>query len=166
MRIAVSADNKNGLDSVVSPHFGRCPHFVLVDLDDHEVTEVQEVDNPYYGHHQPGQVPALINSLGANVMLTGGMGGRAIMFFQEFGIEGVTGAYGTVRQSVERYLGGQLKGAAPCKESEEHGHRDVVSSKDLAGGEYEKDELGRLKEEANMLRQQLEEVEGKLDRIS
>jgi len=97
MRIAVSADDKNGLDSVVSPHFGRCPHFVLVDLDDHDVTEVQVVDNPYYGHHQPGQVPGFIDSLGANVMLTGGMGGRAIMFFQQLGIEGVTGAYGTVR---------------------------------------------------------------------
>ena len=165
MRIAVSADNKNGLDSVVSPHFGRCPHFVLVDLDNHDVNDVREVDNPYYGHHQPGQVPALINSLGANVMLTGGMGGRAIMFFEQFGIEGVTGAYGTVRQSVERYLGGQLKGAAPCKESEEHGHGDSTSPQHPAGGEYEKDELGRLKEEADMLRQQLEEVEGKLDRI-
>jgi predicted Fe-Mo cluster-binding NifX family protein len=166
MRIAVSADTKNGLDSVVSPHFGRCPHFVLVDLDDHDVTKVREVDNPYYGHHQPGQVPAYINSLGANVMLTGGMGGRAIMFFQQFGIEGVTGAYGTVHQSVERYLGGQLKGAAPCKESKEHGHGDAVSWKIPAEGEYEKDELGRLKEEAEMLRQQLEEVEGRLSRKS
>jgi predicted Fe-Mo cluster-binding NifX family protein len=166
MRIAVSADSKNGLDSVVSPHFGRCPYFVLVDLKDHDVTGVEEVDNPYYGNHQPGQVPALISSLGANVMLSGGMGGRAIMFFQQFGIEGVTGAYGTVRQSVERYLGGQLKGAAPCRESEEHGHGDLISSKDLSQGEYEKDELGRLKEEADMLRQQLEEVEGKLNRMS
>ena len=165
MRIAISADNKNGIDSVVSPHFGRCPHFVLVDLDDHDVRDVREVDNPYYGHHQPGQVPALINSLGANVMLTGGMGGRAIMFFEQFGIEGVTGAYGTVRQSVERYLGGQLKGAAPCKESGEHGHGDGASMQHPDGSEYEKDELGRLKEEADMLRQQLEEVEGKLNRI-
>ena len=165
MRIAVSADNNNGLDSVVSPHFGRCPHFVLVDLDDHNVKDVQVVDNPYYGHHQPGQVPALINGMGANVMLTGGMGGRAIMFFEQFGIEGVTGAYGTVRQSVERYLGGQLKGAAPCKESEQHGHGDTTSPQQLAAGEYEKDELGRLKEEADMLRQQLEEVESKLDRL-
>ena len=165
MRIAVSADNKNGLDSVISPHFGRCPHFVLVDLEGQDVRDVREVDNPYYGHHQPGQVPALIDSLGANVMLTGGMGGRAIMFFEQFGIEGVTGAYGTVRQSVERYLGGQLKGAAPCKESEEHGHGDGPSMLDPAGSEYEKDELGRLKEEADMLRQQLEEVEGKLNRM-
>jgi predicted Fe-Mo cluster-binding NifX family protein len=160
MRIAVSADNKQGLDSVVSAHFGRCPHYVLVDVDDHVVTQVQEVDSPYYGHHQPGQVPAFIHSLGANVMLAGGMGGRAIWFFQEFGIEGVTGAYGTVRQSVERYLGGELKGAAPCKESEEHGHGDVPS---LVG--YEKDELGRLREEAEMLRQQLDEVTDKLDRF-
>ena len=38
MRIAVSADTKNGLDSVVSPHFGRCPHFILVDLDDQDVS--------------------------------------------------------------------------------------------------------------------------------
>jgi predicted Fe-Mo cluster-binding NifX family protein len=166
MRIAVSADNKNGLDSVVSPHFGRCPYFVLVDLDDHDVQEVHEVDNPYFGHHQPGQVPALIHSLGANVMLTGGMGGRAIMFFQQLGIEGVTGAYGTVRQSVERYLGGSLKGAAPCKESEEHGHtipeRSGVGGDIPAPGEYEKDDLGRLMEEAQMLRQQLDDVEKRL----
>ena len=164
MRIAVSADNKNGLESIVSPHFGRCPHFVLVDLAERDVQDVQAVDNPYYAQHQPGQVPAFINSLGANVMLTGGMGGRAIMFFQQFGIEGVTGAYGTVRQSVESYLGGQLKGAAPCKESEEHGHGDEVQA--LAGGEYEKDELGRLMEEAEMLRQQVATAEGKLKGIS
>jgi predicted Fe-Mo cluster-binding NifX family protein len=160
MRVAVSADSKNGLDSVISPHFGRCPHFVLVDLDGSEVKQVREVDNPYYGRHQPGQVPALIHSYGADVMLTGGMGGRAIMFFQQFGIEGVTGAYGTVRQSVERYLGGELKGAAPCKESQEHGHADLP-----AAGEYEADELGRLREESEMLRRQLEEVESKLEEL-
>jgi hypothetical protein len=102
-------------------------------------------------------VPALINSLGANVMLTGGMGGRAIQFFHQFGIEGVTGAYGSVRQSMERYLGGELRGAAPCRESEEHGHGTF-----LEDGAYEKDELGRLKEEAQMLRRQLDDVESKL----
>jgi len=159
MRIAVSADNKNGLDSIVSPHFGRCPHYILVDVEGHDVTGIQEVDSPFYGHHEPGQVPGFIHSLGANVMLAGGMGGRAIMFFEEYGIEGVTGAYGTVRQSVERYLGGQLKGAAPCKESQEHGHAIP------AEGEYEKDDLGRLREEAEALRRQLDEAAGRLSRF-
>jgi predicted Fe-Mo cluster-binding NifX family protein len=165
MRIAVSADGKNGLDSVVSPHFGRCAHFILLDLEDRDVSGVREVDNPFYGQHQPGQVPDFISSLGADVMLTGGMGGRAIMFFQQYGIEGVTGAYGTVRQSVERYLGGQLKGAAPCKESESHGHGHLADEGALLQGGYEKDEPGRLREEAEMLRQQLEEVSRRLSRL-
>jgi predicted Fe-Mo cluster-binding NifX family protein len=161
MRIAVSADNKNGLDSVVSPHFGRCPHFVLVDLNGGHVEGVREVDNPYYAQHQPGQVPGFIHSLGAEVMLTGGMGGRAIMFFRDYGIEGVTGAYGTVAQSLERYLDGQLEGATPCKESQEHGHGDIPPE-----GAFEHDALGRLHEEADALRQQLEEVEDKLNRMA
>jgi predicted Fe-Mo cluster-binding NifX family protein len=160
MRIAVSADTKKGLDSVVSPHFGRCPHFILVDLVGQDVSDVRAVDNPFFGHHQPGQVPGFVSSLGANVMLTGGMGGRAIMFFQEYGIEGVTGAYGTVAQAVQNYLGGQLQGAAPCKESQEHGH-DYLPVE----GEYEKDELGRLREEAAMLHQQLEEVASRLGQL-
>lgn len=159
MRIAVSADNNEGLNSIISPHFGRCPHFVLVDVEGQEIREVQSVDNPYYGNHQPGQVPGFIASHGANVMLTGGMGGRAIMFFQQYGIEGVTGAYGTVKQAVEHYLGGQLKGAAPCRESQEHGHELP------AEGEYEKDELERLREEADLLRQQLEETARRLGRL-
>ncbi len=165
MRIAVSADNKNGLESIVSPHFGRCPYFVLVSLDGDKIGEVREVENPFYGNHQPGQVPGFIASLGANIMLTGGMGGRAIMFFQEYGIEGVTGAYGTVRQSVERYLGGQLKGAAPCRESQEHGHGDIVSAQGAAEDAYEQDERGRLREEAEMLRRQLDEVSSRLNRL-
>jgi len=160
MRIAASAENKKGLDSIVAPHFGRCPYYIVVDVDDQQIGEVREVENPFYESHEPGQVPAFVHSLGVNVMLAGGMGGRAIMYFQQFGIEGVTGAYGTVRQSLERYLGGELKGAEPCKESVEHGHGDVP-----AEGEHEKDELGRLREEADMLRQQLDDVMKRLERF-
>jgi predicted Fe-Mo cluster-binding NifX family protein len=160
MRIAVSAESNQGLDSIVSPHFGRCPYFVLVDLTNQDVQQVREVENPFFGHHQPGQVPGFINSLGASVMLTGGMGARAIRFFQQYGIDGVTGAYGTVRQSVESYLGGQLQGAEACRESRRHGH-DAIPAK----GEYEQDELGRLKEEAEMLRQQLAEVAARLNQL-
>ena len=158
MRIAVSADSKNGIDSVVGPHFGRCPYFILVDVEGTEVTQVTEVDNPFFAQHQPGQVPQFIQSQSANVMLTGGMGGRAIMFFQQFGIEPVTGASGTVRRSLEAYLGGQLTGAAPCLESQEHGHGDIPPA-----GQYEKDEVGRLREETEMLGQQLDEVTRRLD---
>ncbi|MFQ6100944.1 MAG: NifB/NifX family molybdenum-iron cluster-binding protein [Anaerolineae bacterium] len=160
MRVAVSADGGNGLDSVISPHFGRCPYYIIVDLEGREVKQVNAVANPYYGQHAPGVVPEFIHNQGADVMLTGGMGGRAIAFFQQYGVEAVTGASGTVRRALEQYLGGELRGAAPCHESIEHGHGDV-----LAEREYEKGEVGRLREEVDMLQQQLAEVTGRLDRL-
>lgn len=155
MRIALSADNDAGLDSVISPHFGRCPYYVFVDVEGREVTSVSSAPNPFLAQHQPGAVPGFINDHGVNVMLTGGMGGRAVVFFDQFGIEPVTGASGTVRHALEQYLGGQLSGAAPCTESVAHGH-----------GEYEKDEVGRMREEAEMLRQQLDETMARLDKLS
>jgi predicted Fe-Mo cluster-binding NifX family protein len=122
MRIAVSAETNNGLDSQVAHHFGRCPFFAIVDMEGNEVKEVNVVENPFYAAHEPGQVPGFINENKVNVMLSGGMGGRAIQFFQQFGIEAATGAAGTVRDSLTKYFGGELSGAAPCDESVEHGH--------------------------------------------
>jgi predicted Fe-Mo cluster-binding NifX family protein len=122
MRIAISAGESKGLDSPVSPHFGRCPFFVLVDVEGQEVKAIQTVPNPYYGHHEPGQVPGFVHSQKADVMLTGGMGGRAVGFFGQYGIQAVTGAAGSVRHALEQFLSGDLAGAAPCRESVEHGH--------------------------------------------
>jgi predicted Fe-Mo cluster-binding NifX family protein len=95
---------------------------VLVDLDGNEITQVQTVENPFYGHHQPGQVPSFVHQQGAEVMLTGGMGGRALGFFEQHGIQAVTGASGTVREAVAQFASGTLAGAGPCRESTEHGH--------------------------------------------
>jgi predicted Fe-Mo cluster-binding NifX family protein len=122
MRIAVSAANQNGLDSLVSEHFGRCPCFILIDVEGQEIKAVLSVDNPYYGNHSPGQVPAFISSQGADVMLTGGMGGRAVAFFQQYNIEAATGASGTVRQALQSYLGGELRGVEPCAGNHDHHH--------------------------------------------
>ncbi len=166
MRVAISADDGHGLDSVVSPHFGRCPYYVLVDLDGREVSRVSAVENPYYGHHQPGQVPGFIQSQGGDVMLAGGMGRRAIGFFQQYGIQAVTGASGTVRHALEQYLGGVLQGAEPCRESIEHAHEDASTEEVSTEGEYEEDEAGRLREEVQMLQQQLTKVMERLDRLA
>jgi predicted Fe-Mo cluster-binding NifX family protein len=121
-KIAVSALDANGLDAQISPHFGRCPYFIVVDVEGTEVQTVEAVANPFYANHQPGEVPGFVNTLGVQVMLSGGMGGRAVAFFKQFGIEPATGASGTVGESLARYFGGELSGAAPCSESVEHGH--------------------------------------------
>jgi predicted Fe-Mo cluster-binding NifX family protein len=118
MRIAISAENQNGLDSIVSQHFGRCPNYILVDMEGEQIKSIQGVDNPYFENHTPGMVPGFINSQGANVMISGGMGWRAIDFFQQYGIQVATGASGTVGETLQRYLRGELNGAEPCKDHE------------------------------------------------
>lgn len=123
MRIAVSAESDNGLKSEVSPHFGRCPYYALVDLDEENeqvVEHVRTVANPYYGHHQPGQIPAFIHSQGVNVMVAGGMGAGAISYFGQLGIDVATGASGSVREAIERYQKGELNGGACCPGDHDH----------------------------------------------
>ena len=124
MRIAVSAETNQGFDSQVAHHFGRCPFFALVEVEGEQIESVRIIENPFYAAHQPGQVPGFIQEQGADVMLSGGMGGRAIQFFTQFGIEAATGATGTVQEAVRCYLDGKIKGASSCAESEAHGHGD------------------------------------------
>ena len=124
MRIAIAAENNNGLESGVSHHFGRCPYFVFVDVEGEDVQQIQVLENPYYVKHEPGMVPEFIHNQRAEVMISGGMGRKAIAFFEHYGIKPATGASGTVRAAVEGYLGGSLTLAEPCRESVEHAHQD------------------------------------------
>ena len=74
MRIAVSADTNQGLESQVAQHFGRCPFFALVEVDDNQIQSVSVIDNPFFAGHEVGQVPNFINEQKADVMLSGGWG--------------------------------------------------------------------------------------------
>jgi predicted Fe-Mo cluster-binding NifX family protein len=114
MRIAIACEDQAGLEGTVSLHFGRCPYYTLLDLEGNQVKTWKVVENPYYGNHVPGKVPEFIHSQKANVMIAGGMGPRAIEFFDGYGIEAVTGAVGKVREVLEAYLRGDLRGAGSC----------------------------------------------------
>ena len=81
MKIALATDDNMGLDAVVSHHFGRCPYYIVVDVDDKEIKDVKAVKNPFYeSHGQTGEVPNFIHSLGVDVIISGGMGPKAIGF--------------------------------------------------------------------------------------
>jgi predicted Fe-Mo cluster-binding NifX family protein len=146
MKVALATDDDRGLEAVLSHHFGRCPYYVLVDIQDNKVREVKSVKNPAYeSHGEAGEVPGFIKSLGAHVIISGGMGPKAIGFFREFGIEAITGVSGMVKSVIEAYIGGQIEGATPCSDSE--------SLLDTDEGEH--DEVARLQEEMVAMRREL-----------
>jgi len=122
MKIAITADTDQGLASPVAQHFGHAPYFVLVELQDGAARATDVLANPFAESHEPGQIPAFIQAQGAEVMISGGMGGRAIGFFRDAGVRTATGASGSVGDALQAYLNGSLQGAAPCAESVAHGH--------------------------------------------
>lgn len=122
MKIAVTAESSAGLESTVAEHFGHAPYFLFVDVDDGKISAAESVPSPFGGGHAPGEVPSFVKGRQADVILSGGMGGRAVAAFESLGIHATTGATGSVRAAIENYLKGDLTGAAPCNESVKHGH--------------------------------------------
>lgn len=109
MKIAIASDN-----GYISEHFGRCPSYTLVDIEGKEIKNKEVVDNP---GHEPGRIPAFLNEKGVKVIVAGGMGPRAVGFFQEYGIEVIIGARGLVNDAITAYLNGQLRsGQSTCTE--------------------------------------------------
>ncbi len=119
-QIAVAVEDDKGLEGQVSMHFGRCPYYVLADVEKDKVVGHRVEENTHFGNHQPGQMPVFIRDLGADVILAGGMGPRAIDMFQGFGIEVATGAVGNVGKVLDAYLRGEIKGIVPCEHDHPH----------------------------------------------
>ncbi len=114
MRIAFASEDKLGLEGEISMHFGRCPYYTFLEVEDGIVKNWQVIDNPYFGNHIPGKVPEFVHSQKADVIIVGGMGPRAIELFDGYGIEAVTGAWGKIKDVLAAYLRGELRGAGAC----------------------------------------------------
>ncbi len=119
-RIAFACEDGGGMSSEMSMHFGRCPHYTLVNVEGNDVQEVSVIENPYFENHVPGVVPKFLNDQNVDVMIAGGMGPRAIQMFQDFNIEVATGVGGKVENVLKAYLEGKISGTAPC--SHDHGN--------------------------------------------
>jgi predicted Fe-Mo cluster-binding NifX family protein len=112
--IVVAAEDACGFDGEVSAHFGRCPFFLLAEANGTRATVSEVVPNPYRDSHRPGAVPRFIRDMGADVIIAGGMGPRAIEMFHDFGIDVATGATGAVTTVLGAYLRGEHQGVARC----------------------------------------------------
>jgi ATP-binding protein involved in chromosome partitioning len=101
-------------------HFGGCREFTLVQADPEQRTIINQrtvVPPP----HEPGGFPRWLREQGANVVIAGGIGERALANFAHHGIVVRAGvADAPVEQLAAAYLSGQL--TATPKGCEHHGH--------------------------------------------
>ena len=93
---------------VLSPHFGHCEHFALIDVDEmsKKIIKKELVPSPV---HQPGLLPEWLAKQKVSVVLAGGMGSRAQELFQQNQIRVVVGVMeGDPEKAVLSHLNGLL----------------------------------------------------------
>jgi len=107
MKICVSS-TADSLDAPVDPRFGRCPYFIIVDSD---TMQFEVIPNAASGAMGGAGIQAtqIIVSKGVKVVITGNVGPNAFQALSAAGIKIITGAYGTVREVIEKYKRGDLK---------------------------------------------------------
>lgn len=114
MKIAISTDN-----GLVSEHFGRCPEFTLVDIENGKITNRETLPNP--GHH-PGFLPQFMEQNCVNAVIAGGGGHRAQMLFAEENIQFILGVTGTIDETLDKLCKGELEGGESLCKSGGHDH--------------------------------------------
>jgi len=102
MKIAISTDGGQ-----VSAHFGRCPEFTVIEVEEGKMVAREVISNP--GHH-PGFLPQFFSERGIGAIIAGGMGMRARELFSRMGIETVMGVSGSLEEVIGKLLEGRLEG--------------------------------------------------------
>ncbi len=121
MKIAIPSQNPGGLDADLSPHFGHCPAFTLLELSPQGIAEVGVLPNQ---EHAAGGCLApvmMLKQAGVEALVAGGMGARPLAGLQQVGIqvffnEGAP----TVRQAAELVAAGQARVFGPAQVCQSH----------------------------------------------
>lgn len=108
--VAVPSGQPGGLEARVDSHFGHCDGYTLITVEDGKVAGFSTL--PSIPHAQGGCM-APVNYLadnGVQVLISGGMGLRPLMGFNQVGIDVFYGAGAeNVGAAVDALIGGKLQ---------------------------------------------------------
>ena len=91
----------------LTAHFGHCQEFALVEVEDKEIKKKETLVPP---PHEPGVLPKWLHDQGANVIIAGGMGARALDLFAQNDIKVIVGASAlSPEELVKQYLDNSLQ---------------------------------------------------------
>ncbi|OYT27871.1 MAG: dinitrogenase iron-molybdenum cofactor biosynthesis protein [Candidatus Altiarchaeales archaeon ex4484_96] len=110
MKICVSTTT-GGLDDEVSPLFGRCPNFTIVETEGKQIINTQVLDNPYSGAAGGAGIQAAqyVANQGCAAAIAGNYGPNSFPILHNSGVEVITSQGISVRDAVNKYLNGELK---------------------------------------------------------
>ncbi|MCF7916580.1 MAG: NifB/NifX family molybdenum-iron cluster-binding protein [Candidatus Omnitrophica bacterium] len=109
MKVAVSSIDKN-IESNVSGVFGRCPYFIVAEVKDNKIGEVEILENKSIEENTGAGIATaqLVAENNINVVITGNVGPRALDVLRRFEIEIYVGE-GTVQDVLLSFADGKLQ---------------------------------------------------------
>jgi len=112
--IIAAATGTGGLDDQVSSVFGRCQTYTFVEVEENTIKSATVEPNAAAAASGGAGIQAaqLIVNRGAKAVLAGDFGPNASGVLASAGVEMVSVRGMTVREAVEKYLSGELKGTA------------------------------------------------------
>lgn len=118
MKIAIASEENRDLESKAAHHFGRCPFYVFITVDKEDnIVKTESIENPFFNGHEAGVVPQFIADQKADVIIAGGMGPRAIDWFNQLGVTALTVSAPSVNDILTKFLNNEIAGAESCHES-------------------------------------------------
>jgi len=114
MRIVIPTNTPDGLLAKRGAHFGKAPFYVIVDVENGEIKDVDFTANPGHSGGACGNAVSNIKNLGAEVLIVSGIGPNPLMGFKQVGIKVYYDDKSkTVEESVKNFLNGKLKEMQP-----------------------------------------------------
>jgi predicted Fe-Mo cluster-binding NifX family protein len=107
VKLAISAANPS-LDAPIDPRFGRCQYFLIIDLNTLEFDTVPNTSKDAMSGAGISAAQTLVNR-DVQTVITGRVGPNASDVLASAGIEILTGASGTIRETLEQFTNGQLQ---------------------------------------------------------
>ncbi|MBN1923164.1 MAG: NifB/NifX family molybdenum-iron cluster-binding protein [Nanoarchaeota archaeon] len=109
MRIAVSSTGKT-LNGEVTLVFGRCPYFIIADVEGSEIKGFKAIENTSAKQMSGAGIAAarIIAEQKAGTVITGNIGPRASTVFKQFKISAYS-AKGKVKDAIKLYLDKKLE---------------------------------------------------------
>ncbi len=117
MKIVIPTNNKKGLEDTVAEHFGRCLTYTFLN-EKGEVVEI--IDNPSEHMGGAGLPPELMKKHGADILLCGDLGPRALALCGQLGIDVYVSQAETVKEIFDMWKNNKLKKASTEDVCEEH----------------------------------------------
>jgi predicted Fe-Mo cluster-binding NifX family protein len=140
MKIAIPVENGR-----LNSHFGGSRQFCLFEVDENTniILRSETLEAP---EHKPGRFPVWLREQGAQVVIAGGIGQRALAIFAHHGIQVVAGqANGSAESLVAAFLAGKLvEPPTGCSHHHEHHHHHHHhNGHDHHDGDEQRDNLKR-----------------------